>query len=89
MGFSANVEATAGKYAYKGSMTNVTLQNQAVYNTTEISTPLMLRYSFKYIKGNVVPYIQIGYQPSFALNKELEYRYIAPIKDYDDLATDI
>lgn len=88
MGFSANVEATVGKYSYKGNMKNESLQNQAVYNTTEISTPLMLRYSFKYIKGNVVPYIQIGYQPSFALSKGLEYRYIDQIKGYDDLVKD-
>lgn len=75
MGLSANIEATASKYAYKGSIQKETNQNQAVYNTTEISTPLMLRYSFKYIKGNVIPYIQIGYQPSFALSNKLEYRY--------------
>lgn len=75
LGFSANIEATASKYAYKGSIQKETNQNQAVYNTTEISTPLMLRYSFKYIKGNVIPYIQIGYQPSFALSNKLEYRY--------------
>lgn len=84
LGFSVNVEATLSKYAYKGSMLNAANQNQVVYNSTEISTPLMLRYTFKYIKGKVVPYVQVGYQPSFALSNKLEYIYKTSEKKYEN-----
>lgn len=87
LGLSANVEATFSKYSFKGT-NNQYEYSSAVYNSTEISTPIMLRYSIKYIKGNVVPYIQFGYQPSFALSNKMKYRVLTDSKYYQDKTHD-
>ena len=80
--FSLNAEALFTKYGFKGTLTGIPLSS-VVYNSTEISTPIMLRYTFKYIKGNILPYIQVGYQPSIMIDNKLEYRYLSESFKYE------
>lgn len=80
---SLHPELTFTTYGYKGQVSFNKERSSAVYNGTEVMVPIMFRYTFKYIPGNVLPYVQVGYQPSFLLNNKLEYRYLSEGLQYE------
>lgn len=65
------------KMSVKGKMgINGTLPNSAVYNRTEISIPLMVRYTLFNVHGNFIPYAQAGVAPNFGLKQNFDYRQV-------------
>ena len=81
--FSFHPELTFTTSNYKGHIGFNKDRSSAVYNSTEIMIPIMLRYTFKYISGNILPYVQFGYQPSLLFNNKLEYRYLSESLHYE------
>ena len=82
-GFSLHPELTLTASNYKGHVSFNKDKSSAVYNSTEVTVPIMLRYTFKYISGNILPYVQFGYQPSLLINNKLEYRYTSEALHYE------
>ena len=82
-GFSLHPELTLTASNYKGHVSFNKDKSSAVYNSTEVTIPIMLRYTFKYISGNILPYVQLGYQPSLLFNNQLEYRYVSESLHYE------
>lgn len=61
----------------KGSMENAgTHPSSVVYNRTEISMPLMVRYTHFTLRGNFLPYVQAGVAPSYGIKQNLDYRHV-------------
>lgn len=73
---SLHPELTVSKYGHKGMHYYYRELSSATFNTTVISIPLMLRYSYRYLRGKCTPYVQIGYQPTITLSGKMAYRYI-------------
>ncbi|MCQ2256235.1 MAG: PorT family protein [Bacteroidaceae bacterium] len=77
-GFSVHPELQFGKLSVKGTMKGVgTLPSSVAYNRTEISFPLMLRYTHFAVHGNVIPFVQLGMGTSHALKQNCDYRQVA------------
>ena len=71
---SFHPELLLTKYGVNGTVDNQKFSTVA-YNATTASIPLMLRYTIK-SGGKTSPYVQLGYQPNFALSNELKYAYL-------------
>lgn len=81
-------ELLVSKYGLNGTKKDLQT-NTVAYNTTALSLPIMIRYTFNHLAGKYTPYIQFGYQPTLMVSSKLEYRYLvnnmeSPIPDYDD-----
>ena len=81
-------ELLISKYGLNGTIKSIKY-NSATYNTTALSLPIMIRYTFNHLSGKFAPYIQFGYQPTLMLSSKLKYKYLVdnintPIPDYDD-----
>lgn len=76
-GVSLHPELLFGKLSVKGTMKNAgTLPNSVAYNRTEISVPLMLRYTHFATRGNLIPFVQLGVGASYALKQNCDYRQV-------------
>ncbi len=65
------------KVSVKGNLKDVgKLPSSAVYNRTEISIPVMVRYTLLSVHGNFIPYIQAGIAPNYGLKQNLDYRLV-------------
>lgn len=82
-GISLHPEMLLGKLSVKGAMKNAgTLPNSVAYNRTEISVPLMLRYTHFATRGNLVPFVQLGMGASYALKQNCDHRQVVSMS-YD------
>lgn len=82
-GVSLHPEMQFGKLSVKGTMKKAgTLPNSVAYNRTEISVPLMLRYTHFATRGNLIPFVQLGMGASYALKQNCEHRQVMSIS-YD------
>ncbi len=84
-GVSVHPELLFDKLSVKGTMNNAgTLPNSVAYNRTEISVPLMLRYTHFAIRGNLIPFVQLGMGASYAFKQNCNYRQVVTM-GYDKL----
>ena len=77
-GVSLHPELQFGKLSVKGTLktAGTILPNSVAYNRTEISVPLMLRYTHFAVRGNLIPYAQLGVGASYALKQNCDYRQV-------------
>ena len=81
-------ELLISKYGLNGTIKGIPT-NSVAYNTTALSLPIMIRYTFKHMSGKFAPYVQLGYQHTLMVSSKLEYNCLlhnidSPIPDYDD-----
>ena len=81
-------ELLVSKYGLNGTIKGIPT-NSVAYNTTALSLPIMIRYTFNHMSGKFAPYIQLGYQHTLMVSSKLEYNYLvhnidSPIPDYDN-----
>jgi len=76
--YSVHTELSYMREAYSSSYNSIyglhdELTDQ-IYNRNSLFMPIMLRYSLNQLKGNLIPYFQLGPSAHFALKKEMESR---------------
>lgn len=76
-GFSFHPEAYYMKDAIVSSDYKDNSYIDITYNKETVAIPLLARYSFLFVKGRTVPYMQIGPLVNIGLKKEIEQRTIS------------
>ena len=81
-------ELLVSKYGLSGTIKGIPTSSVA-YNTTALSLPIMIRYTFNHMSEKFAPYVQLGYQHTLMVSSKLEYNRLvhnidSPIPDYDD-----
>ena len=70
--FSVRPEVTFCPYAYSSHQTSEVGEVNAVYHRKDISGTLLFRYTLRSFKGKWLPFVQIGPELNFVLDKSME-----------------
>lgn len=76
---SFHPEVAFSKYHTTGSISN-TPKSWAVNNVTMIQVPLLVRFSYPYLRGKLTPFVDLGYMPCFKLKDKFEEEVVTGVE---------